>query len=180
MEAVKGKRARSRVAIMHAAKVLFEEKGINNVTFNDIAVQADMCRTTIFNHFPTINDLMLALAEQEIVDVTEHCKASGLEGRALIMDMFNMLLLDTANYPELTCNLLTNSIINTTEKRSVVKIEKLIHDNLEGMTEGEKKRKVVLLTGAYYGLIYHYLINDIEFEPRKMKREFSEMAKEIF
>ena len=164
----------------HAAKGLFEEKGINNVTFNDIAVRADMCRTTIFNHFSTINELMLALAEQEIVDIMDHCKASKLEGRALIMDMFNMLLLDTANYPELTCNLMTNSIINATEKRSVAKIEKLIHDNLDDMKESEKKKTVVLLTGAYYGLIYHYLLNDIEFEPKKMKREFADMAKKIF
>ncbi len=62
MAEVRGKRARSRKLIMHAAKGLFEEKGIRNVTFNDIAERADMCRTTVFNHFATINELMIALA----------------------------------------------------------------------------------------------------------------------
>ena len=87
----RGKRARSRMIIMHAAKGLFEEKGIRNVTFNDIAERADMCRTTIFNHFSTINELMLALSEQEIVDLMEFCHDSKLEGKELITAMVALI-----------------------------------------------------------------------------------------
>ena len=68
------KRERSRIRIMHAAKGLFEEHGIDNVTFQMIADKSEMCRTTIFNHFSGIEDLMLALSSQEIMDI----KGSGL------------------------------------------------------------------------------------------------------
>lgn len=164
---------------MHAAKVLFEKEGIDNVTFNDIAKEADMCRTTIFNHFATINDLMLALAEQEMIDITNHCSATGLKGRALIMDMFNMLLIDTANYPALTSRLTSNSIINAAEKRSIARLEDIIRNNLGDLTKAEKEKKVILLTGAYYGIVNHYFINDLEFDPAKMKRQFAKLAAEI-
>lgn len=46
------KKEKSRLRIMHAAKGLFEKQGLDNVTFSQIAEAADVCRTTVFNHFP--------------------------------------------------------------------------------------------------------------------------------
>jgi len=175
----RGKRARSRMIIMHAAKGLFEEKGIRNVTFNDIAERADMCRTTIFNHFSTINELMLALSEQEIVDLMEFCHDSKLEGKELITAMFGRLIEDTANYPTLTSTLTSNSIINAQERRSVEKIEEVIRDNIGDMSDKEKEIIIVRLTGAYYGLVNHYFINSLEFDPKKMKRQFGVLTEDI-
>lgn len=179
MVEVKGKRARSRQMIMHAAKGLFEEKGIRNVTFNDIADRADMCRTTIFNHFATINDLMIALADQEIDDVMEFCDGSGLEGKKLIIAMFEKLIEDTANYPALTATLTANSIISNKESKVLKKIEDVIRDNVGKRPPKEKDKLAVQLTGMYYGLVNHYFINNMDFDPRKMKRQYAVMADEI-
>lgn len=179
MAVVRGKRARSRMLIMHAAKGLFEEKGIRNVTFNDIAVRADMCRTTVFNHFPTIYELMIALAEQEVDDIMEYCEDTKLHGKKLILAMFDKLIEDTAHYPALTSTLTANSIINAQERKTIGRVEQLIIDNIGDLTPKEKEKKVVQLTGSYYGLVNHYFINALEFDPKNMKRQFGLMAKEI-
>lgn len=179
MPEIRGKRARSRMIIMHAAKELFEEKGLNHVTFNDIATRADMCRTTIFNHFSTINELMLAVMEQEVNDVLSYCGDSRQEGEDLIRAMFEMLIDDTCNYPVLTAKLVANSIISAQERPSLAKLEKVIADNLPNMPDREKEQKVIQLTGIYYGLVNHYFINNYEFDRRKMKRKFNEMANSI-
>ncbi|NLD11714.1 TetR/AcrR family transcriptional regulator [Aminicella lysinilytica] len=179
MAEVRGKRARSRKLIMHAAKGLFEEKGIRNVTFNDIAERADMCRTTVFNHFATINELMIALAEEEVNDIMDYCDDTKLHGKKLIMAMFDKLIEDTANYPALTSTLTANSIINAQERKTIGRIEQLIIDNVGDMTPKEKEKKVVMLTGSYYGLVNHYFINGNIFDPKNMKRQFGLMAKEI-
>ena len=172
----RGKRARSRNIIMHAAKGLFEEKGINHVTFNDIAQRADMCRTTIFNHFATINELMLALMEQEVVDVLEHCEESGEHGNDLIVRMFEKLIDDTVQYPVLSSKLLSNSIISEEEAKSVRKLELLIEENLT-CPEEEKEDRDIMITGLFYGLVNHYLICAKEFDGNRMKRKFVELVK---
>lgn len=45
------KRTKTQRAILHAAKGLYEKYGVGNVPFDDIADAADVCRTTVFNHF---------------------------------------------------------------------------------------------------------------------------------
>ena len=74
------KKIRSRITIMHAAKVLFEKYGIEEVTFQMIADEADMCRTTVFNHFSGLSELLLALVAQEIDDIKDYCDSGELKG----------------------------------------------------------------------------------------------------
>ena len=97
LELTLSKKEKSKNKIMHAAKCLFENNGFDKVTFNQIAVEADVCRTTVFNHFSNVNELMLAINKQEIDDIEEHCLASGLLGRELIDVLFDKLIEDTSN-----------------------------------------------------------------------------------
>lgn len=179
MSEPKGKKSRSRIMIMHAAKGLFEEKGLRNVTFNDIADRAEMCRTTIFNHFSTINELMIALADQEIDDLMKYCESTGFSGKKLIIAMFYKLIEDTTNYPALTATLTANGIINEQESKVIKKVEDIINDNAGERPPREKEMLTVELTGMYYGLVNHYFINNMEFDPKRMKRQFTIMADEI-
>lgn len=180
METVyKGKRARSRKTIMHAAKGLFEKKGIRNVTFNDIAEAAGVSRTTVFNYFATINDLLIALMDEEIDDLMRYCGQSGLSGHPLIEALFLQLIDDTANYPLLTIRLIFNSLLNRQADNSIARIEQTIRDNLGDLPSEEKERQIILLTGLYYGLVNHYLTNDQEFNSKEMKERFLALAKTI-
>ena len=62
MENGRGKRSKSKQIIISAAKNLFEEKGPGHVTFNDVAKKAQMCRTTIFNYFTSVNATQIGRA----------------------------------------------------------------------------------------------------------------------
>ena len=177
MPEIRGKRARSRMIIMHAAKGLFEEKGINHVTFNDIAQRADMCRTTIFNHFSTINELILALMEQEVDELLDYCSRSKDTGSELIIRLMEKVIDDTVNYPVLAVKLLTDSIITAEERPSIQKVEQLISDNLGDMDEKEKEKRVIMIIGIYCGLVNHCFIAGKPFDGRRMKRQFLEYAK---
>lgn len=170
-----GKRARTRLAIMHTAKVLFETKGIKNVTFRDIAEKAGMSRTTIFNYFATINDLMVALVDQEMDDLLNYCDKSDGEGTALIRIMFLRLIEDTAKYPLMTSRLITNSILNGHSVNSIGRVEQRIMKELPDMPEAETKAEIIRLTGLYYGLVNHYLINRLPFDEEEMKKRFLEL-----
>lgn len=173
------KRERSRNKIIHAAKILFERDGLSNVTFSDIGREANMCRTTVFNHFPTMNDLYLALAEQEYEDAAYRCQMSRKQGKEAILEIFYQLIEDAAKYPTLV-NTLLSAMIASDRKEKLVMIEKLILENLPSGTKREKEKKVVQLTGIFYGIINHQFINNIPFDARKMKKQFTELAEVCF
>lgn len=51
------KKAQTRTLIRETAQALFAERGFESVTIADIAAAADVAVQTVFNHFPTKEDL---------------------------------------------------------------------------------------------------------------------------
>lgn len=173
------KKEKSRMKILHAAKVLLEKNGIGNVTFDQIADQADMCRTTIFNHFSSTSDLLFAIYSDEITDLKEFCADSGEEGVGLIHLLFNKLVEDTANYPALTLQLIANAVLRGPGGNPIKEIEKLVADSLEyaGFTNAEML--AVQINGTYYGILNHYLINGYDFNIENISTELNHMINRI-
>ena len=76
---IEGLRARkkrvAREAIAATARSLFAERGFDAVTVAEIAAAADVSEKTVFNHFPTKEDLAFAGRErglnQLVADITE-------------------------------------------------------------------------------------------------------------
>lgn len=173
------KKEKTRIKIMHAAKGLFEQYGIENVTFNQIAESAEVCRTTVFNHFSDSKELMLALTAQEIKDVEEYCSDNS-KGQELAYKLFAKLIEDASLYPKLTTKLMTNAILSQEEDNPIRTVERLIAGAFQeeyGMEEAE--RLAVLISGAYYGLINHYHINNKTFDCEEMKEEFKKLLSHI-
>lgn len=181
------KKQKTDKAILHAAKVLFESKGLDNVTFDDIAEKADVARTTVFNHFSSISELLSAIYSAETEDLLEVCAVSGLEGLELVELLFDKLIEDHVNYPQLATRLLYNKILNG-DSRSIERIEQLIDENL-GRELVKKSWKPVsgingdsltqLLMGAYYGQINHRYIHGLPFIADEMKEEMRSMMRQI-
>ena len=98
MGAESGKRAVTKRTIMKAARKLYEKQGIENTAFSDIAEEAGVSRSTVFNYFASTSDLLTALCGQEVNDLQEAYDESGCCGREGIMCIFDTLLMDTACY----------------------------------------------------------------------------------
>jgi AcrR family transcriptional regulator len=64
------KKRATRDAIAATARRLFAERGFANVTVAEVAAAADVAEKTVFNHFPTKEDLAFAGREQGIEQLT--------------------------------------------------------------------------------------------------------------
>lgn len=176
-----GKKARNRQAIMDAAKSLFEKEGLQRATFNDIAEEAGMSRTTIFNHFPTINDLLLALADEEYQNLEDYYETSRLEGRELIMSLMNRMIDDACKYPVLTTKLITTVLVTDEEKEMYKGLLKMLEDNMDPELSTEEKHNLcTMLIGDFLGLLMTYFLRDYDFDANHMKRRFAILASKVF
>ncbi len=176
------KSERSKIKIMHEAKILYEKYGMENVTFGQIAEAADVCRSTVFNHFPSSNELMTAIYEQEITEINEMCKDAGLAGEELIRAFFEKLIEDTTYYPKLMVQLIVTAITNGEKSKSLSEIEKMIAENLpnkDSLSKTEIDERAMMIIGAYYGMVSHYLMNGLKFDLKKLNKQFSSILDKL-
>jgi len=75
--------------VLEAAETLFVEKGFDETTVAEICEAADVAYGTFFNHFPAKSDLLLALGERAVADISAELNAlssrPGRIGDALIL-----------------------------------------------------------------------------------------------
>lgn len=171
-----GKREMTRRAIMRAARGVFEKKGIANTNFCDIAEAAGVSRSTVFNHFAGSSELLTALCGQEIDDLEKAYLQSGHRGKKGIISIFDTLIEDTARYPQLVTQIIFNTITNGGEENPLRMIEELISRNLNDDHDNET---IMLIMGAYYGLINHYHLHNQPFDKQKMQDQMRRMIDAI-
>jgi AcrR family transcriptional regulator len=70
------KRAKTRAKILAAALALFEERGIDATTIDDVRHAAHLSRGSIYNYFPTFDAMLRAMAEQMIVQLNKEQSAN--------------------------------------------------------------------------------------------------------
>lgn len=74
MDATTGRRERKKAAtrahIADTALALFLEQGYDNVTVRDVAAAADVSPTTLLNHFPTKEALVVDLGDELAAELT--------------------------------------------------------------------------------------------------------------
>ena len=173
------KKERTKNKIMHIAKGLFEEYGNENVNFQMIADKADMCRTTVFNHFGSMEDLLVALTAQEIEDVWEIVDSKGLKGKDLIYGLFDKFLEDTCCYPYFAGRITAHVVLSGTEENPVKYLEKIIMEALEYEGYDDPLTGAMLIEGVYFGLTAHYYVNGKIFDPETLKAEAHEQIGRI-
>ncbi len=79
----------AREAIAATARRLFAERGYDAVTVAEIAAAADVSEKTVFNHFPTKEDLAFAGREEGIAMLVASITARPPD--ASVLDVFRAL-----------------------------------------------------------------------------------------
>ncbi len=167
------KRNKTHNSIMHSAKALFEQRGIGNVTIDEISENADVSRSTFFTHFQSIDALLLELANQEIEDLLEVVKKENKTGLANIELLFCKLLDDIYNYPSLSMFLLTNNILSN-KNQSCKPIVDIIKNDLQESNVNKKDFSIDetcgLLLGTVFGPLYQKFIEGTPFNDIKEQK----------
>lgn len=169
------KKNNTHKALLHAAKKLFETKGIGNVTIDEISESADVSRSTFFTHFNSLDNLIEQLATEEINDLTAVWTNSDEEFS--ITALGNKLIDDTIPYPYLVGELLTKNILSK-EDSSFNIVYDLAEERfatndhykkaLETFTPEELS---AFITGGYFGLLFQHFIRKQPFnDGEEMKK----------
>ncbi|HWU47973.1 MAG TPA: TetR/AcrR family transcriptional regulator [Humibacter sp.] len=91
-------KARHRAAILEAARKLVEERGGPRFSVDELADRADVARRTVFNHFASLDEVLLTLCADELVVVVDQFTASvagtpvGDGSRAALFDELSVAL----------------------------------------------------------------------------------------
>jgi len=178
------KKNRTHNSIMHSAKRLFEEKGLGNVTIEEITEAADVSRSTFFSHFASLEALSTEIAGVAIEDILEAHRKSGKRGVEGVLTLINKLVDDTCPYPYLSAELLMNGIVKSRGKSPFYYFENLIKSELkhDGISLDDKtlKELAALIMGAYFGLVFQKLISGESFKnPDDMKKTIKNFVNKI-
>jgi AcrR family transcriptional regulator len=83
------KKRAARETIAATARRLFAERGYDRVTVAEVAAAADVSEKTVFNHFPTKEDLAFAGREQGLLRLVE--AIAGRPPGTAVLDVFRAL-----------------------------------------------------------------------------------------
>src|ERR1035437_2840622 len=90
--------AETRLRLFRCALQLFAERGLQNVTVEDITEAADVGKGTFFNYFETKDHVLSVMAEIQLGKVGEAISATGL-GKLTIHAVLHRLVLRLAEEP---------------------------------------------------------------------------------
>lgn len=162
------KKNNTHKSLLHSAKSLFEEKGIGNVTIDEISEAADVSRSTFFTHFHSLDDLLEQIANEEISDLAAVWQDSDVAFS--ITALLNKLIEDTIPYPYLTGELLMRGILSKGES-SFNAIYKLAEERVASHYSYEKALEYftaeelsALLLGSYFGFVFQRFIKNKPFD----------------
>lgn len=161
------KKLETKANILRASRRLFEKKGFENTSIEEITEKADVSKGTFFNHFTNKESLLAGIAEEEVDSILSYVEeelkdvTDSLEKIRLIM---KRLLEDTIPYLKLTGRLMFSSIINTNGIQSPFLSVSLLLEKI--VEKGQKSGEITTaysacdistsIFGSYYGITFKW------------------------
>lgn len=93
-------KARHRQAIVGAAMTLMEHTGGIDFTVDELAREADVARRTVFNHFDTVDDIVVAACGELLSTIIEPLESPAAEPHDVDRSMFDEVA-DALRHPDL-------------------------------------------------------------------------------
>ncbi|MCK9218196.1 MAG: TetR/AcrR family transcriptional regulator [Firmicutes bacterium] len=154
-----------KYTILRAAQQLFEEKGVDNATINEISELADVSYTTFFNYFPSKESLLIAIYSGELEDLNEFIQIKLKNETSAIKkieEVFYELMKDCFKYRRMSMRLRETIAL----KPGFETLRSSIHDIFknfieEGIKNGEIKPDIdgelcsLFIEGFNHSLLYN-------------------------
>lgn len=121
--------------ILGAAMALFETRGVDSVTVDQICEAADIAQKTFFNHFPTRQDLMREIAEgflQALIEILDEARRDGGTTAAQLERFFALVAIEVERGGPM-------------QRTFVIDVIRLVHDDPRDV---EKSRQLHEAFGA--------------------------------
>lgn len=159
-----------RTRIVDAALELFAEQGFHNATVASISQRADVAHKTFFNHFPTKQDVMNAVASDSIdglLAAIEEAHHAGNNTRDRLRFFFAYVSESVAEAGPMQRELMIELIQIAQKAEDDSQPARHLHEAFgaivaEGMRDGDIDSKLPAATitdfilGAYYALIFNW------------------------
>ena len=79
---------RTRAALLEAAATCLERQGVRKTTMSDVAATGGVAKATLYNHFRTKDDVLVALVDAQVAALAEACRATAAdEGLAAALEL---------------------------------------------------------------------------------------------
>ena len=162
------KKIEQRRVLLAVARALFEKKGYENTVMDEIAENADVSRSTLFNYFINKESILNALFEEEAQDLVYYLNHD-LKGKTPVIEkiylFFQFWVEDTIGFKNTVGRALINGMA----------VNRKIYDGYlsacrDLVSEAQKAKEIDaslnpmavanLLTGVYYAIIINAAAND--------------------
>jgi AcrR family transcriptional regulator len=161
------KKIETKAGILAAARHLFQEKGFEATSIEEITERADVSKATFFNYFASKESLISGIAEDEVDDILIladeelGCIDSPIEKIRAIM---RRMLEDAVPYLYLAGRVVFSSVINTDgEPSPFYKINCLLEDLVR---DGQNRHEITerfsapdiatIIMGGYLGVLFKW------------------------
>lgn len=147
----------NRDNIIRAAKELFEVKGIDNTTMDDIAKHADYSKSTIYVYFKSKEDIYNSIVKDylnDLISELEICISQAKDFEESYYELCDCLVRFEEKYPRYYSSLMGEENITNSRKKNNV-------DDVTLRTELEQIIGILLEKG----MSGHELRNDLEIQP---------------
>lgn len=178
-------KAATRERILECALVLFEKDGFSTVRTQDIALAAEIAHGSLFVHFPTRDDLIVAAIDKFAGEACLQTRQSLKDTNSLeeiLKAHVNSISKNEALHAHLVSE---NFLLPPKSRATVLEINAVIANQLsqalQGKTHHLQQKKVPshFIFNLWIGLLNHYLMNRDIFAPNKsvMKTRGPELIK---
>jgi AcrR family transcriptional regulator len=162
------KKQRTRARILEAARDLFQLRGFDETSIEQIAETAEVSRGTFFNYFSTKEALLSAIADQELASLEHRVEtdlASVPSAVTKIRRTMRMLVSDTAPFVQVTRYVLLDALQHATgTERTDLWLGDILNKLvLEAQAQGEIRADLDpdeiahAITGAYMAALFSWI-----------------------
>lgn len=185
------KKLETKIAILEAARDLFQGQGFDETSIEAIAERADVSRSTFFNYFPTKESLLseIAAVEMESLEQLVTVKLADVPSAVdKIRHVMRLLIADTVPFLRVTRHVLLETMLHPSDVPSpLVRLDAILANLVkQAQSQGEIRADLApthvaqFITGAYLAAFFSWITDDAPHKPAPQGTEVTVFVDMLF